>query len=146
MSYPVTEIAGIDWRLSRSHALESRAIDVQYRLDLATDPVEEFELTRLVVGYRKLVDHSKLPEFLVRQQESLVRTRRATYETMFRLRSGQPRCEQTPIPNIANDIDPETDLPIIPAGIQTDPPGSGIGPENRPESGLLDSPSQDLAA
>ncbi len=105
----VAEIASLDWRLNRSLAFESRNIDTQFRLEQATTDFEIRELTRATTAMRKLVDSSALPNFLLRQQESLIRSRKTVYETLFRLRRAQPSPEQTPMPNDSLNIDPESE-------------------------------------
>ena len=102
----ISEIASIDWRLNRLLAFESRMIDTQFRLERTSDSVQEFILSRAVNGYKKLIDSSNLPQHLVNYTESLVRTRRALYDTLDHLRRSHPRSVRTQIPNIHNHVDP----------------------------------------
>jgi hypothetical protein len=132
----VSDIASVDWRLNRLRAFESRAIDAQFRLENSDDPILQFELTRATTGYRKLTDTSKLPEHLVRYQESLVRTRGRLFRDLAHLRRIHPRHVRTQIPNIHNDIDPEYEPSSNPVGYATNPGSGSSEPENPPAGGL----------
>jgi hypothetical protein len=116
----ISEIASIDWRLSRNVAFESRNIDTQPRLETAQNDFEIFELTRATVAAKKLVDTSKFPAFLLQQHESFVRSRKAIYETFFKIRQAQPSSDQTQIPCISSHIDPESDQTPVPVNPRPD--------------------------
>jgi len=125
----VSEIASVDWRLNRLLAFESRMIDTQFRLEQTPEEIQQFLLSQAVAGYKKLVDTSNLPEHLTRYQESLVRTRRALYDTLDLLRKSHPRHVRTQIPNIHNDIDPETEPLPNPDNPRPNPPSGTTEPE-----------------
>ncbi len=105
----VAEVAAIDWRLNRMIAVETRSIDLQLRLQNSFSEFERYQLSQLAAAMRKLTDDSCILESLTKQQYTLIRSRQAILETLFRTREKQPTQERFPIPNPDNYLDPETE-------------------------------------
>ena len=108
------ELAGIDWRLTRFTAVESRILD--HELDLQLPSLEATgvtvaELTRVTLAMQGVIDRSRLPDFLARRQTQLIRDRQTTLRTLHQLR--QRRTQASPADEIIppTPFDPEASIP-----------------------------------
>ena len=128
------QLAGIDWRLTRVTAVESRIID--HELDLQVPSLEATgvtvaDLTRLALAVQGVIDRSRLPDFLARRQTQLIRDRQTTLRTLHQLR--QRRNQAAPADEIIppTPLDPEASIPP-----NTPPPAPPVTPT--PWEALID--------
>lgn len=101
----VSDLASMDSRPNRLLACESRLIDTPFRLEHTPARIQRFLLSQTVAGYRRLVGTSSLPECLTRY-------------------------DRTQIPNIHNNIHPETEPPPNPDNPRPNPTLGTTEPEN----------------
>jgi len=73
------------------------------------------------------------PAFLIQQQEARVRFRKATCETLFRMRQAQPSPDQTQILSISLNMDPESDPQPDPITVGPDQGPDRTSPSSDPE-------------
>lgn len=87
------ELAGIDWRLDRNRAMETRMFD--HEMDIQAPMLEAtnrrvHELTRLYLAANSLLANSRLPNYLARRESALLAARRKTLSALDQLRKMHP--------------------------------------------------------
>ncbi len=124
----VSDLAAIDWRLTRCVAIETRILDLEIRRGASATTFEDFSLSRLATAVQKLAKQSPVLDSLTRRESALIRSRQIVLDTLIKLRQHQPRPERTQIPNDYLYLDPET----IPVSNPVSPEANPITNQNEP--------------
>jgi hypothetical protein len=104
----VRELAGIDWRLTRYRAMETRRLENEMEIQApAFDTVHmnPDETLRVTAADRSLYENSRSPAFVAFRESRLLYARESVTRTLTRLRNDLLPLKQTnyPVDLIAND-------------------------------------------
>jgi hypothetical protein len=129
------ELAGIDWRLTRLVAVDSRILDHELDLQLsslAASGVAVADLTRVALAMQGVIERSRLPDFLGKRQTQLIRDRQSTLRTLQFLRKRMPQAEPAVEIIPPRPLDPEAPFSPEDTAPETPPAATSLDTEPQP--------------
>ena len=127
----VSELASIDWRLTRYAAMGTRMLDNEMALQvpaLESAGVAVAELTLLNNAGRAIVEHSPYPNYLLRCESQLLRARRSALAVLKEIRKNFPLADPStqiiPPQPLNPELPPWSEPETNPECAKEVPPGS----------------------